>query len=101
MPTCCPSPPPTVGQQLTSTCTVTNAATGALFDPTTVYAFSRAPSGIVTSLTVARASTGAYTAVFTPATPGRWIVRFSDSATPPAGSTFVIEQSFAVAALLY
>lgn len=72
-------------------CTFTNAA-GALFDPTTAYAFAVDPSGNLTSLTVVRLSLGAYQAAWAPTVAGPWIVRFSDSPSPPAGANVTVSR---------
>lgn len=60
---------------------------GNLFDPVNAYAFGVDPTGAVTSLgTVTRISKGIYSATWAPVLAGQWVIRFSDSSTPPVNA---------------
>lgn len=84
--------PPTVGNEITLSLTL---STPSNTFPGTVYAFSVAPSGTKTALTVTPtvgASSALYVTTFVPNAEGPWFVVFSDSpstANPPSASTFV------------
>lgn len=88
-----------VGQSITATIAITSG--GVPYDPPTVYAFSHSPSNVVTTLSTTRLSAGNYSASFVPGSPGAWVVRFSDSASPPTGSTLIEETQFVVFPLFY
>jgi hypothetical protein len=79
------------GTSLLATLTITNPATGLPFDPASVFAESYSPGSVTTSLTTTKVSAGVYTAPLPLAAPGPWVLRMSDSATAPVGSTFVAE----------
>jgi hypothetical protein len=84
--------PPIVGNELTLSLTL---RTPSNTFPGTVFAFSVAPDGTRTVLTVTAtvgAASALYVVTFVPSVDGPWFVVFSDSsstANPPVGSTFV------------
>jgi hypothetical protein len=74
---------------------------GNLIDLGAAFAWSYSPGGTLTPISPVHVSLGTYSATFTATSPGLWVVRISDSATPPVGATVTVEESITVTPLAF